>query len=444
MRFFSKQVPWTLVYAVSMGCCALQTLAQTVTSLTQTQTAKYAAFSNATSRLRLQYLLEATAATYPSLMASRAEARANEQDLEATQRQRWPTFSSSVESLTGNARSFPSRSLQVEQTVWDAGRVSARISEAQANVDQGYIKTILQRQELFLQVVAGWQNLMLATARAQVAAQTIKRLREFQAQMQRRVDAEASPRIDLELANARLLQTEVELETAQSNLQVALTRLEQLSGEQNLATFLPDLPTMPSLQETQGLAQKMSQIDWHRVAAEHPSVMRAQYEAQQAKSRLKVKQSEGWPQIYVRAFQPLGTLPTSSDTGMTTFIGLRYTPGAGLSNIIEAQALETRISSAELTVMTAHRDIQQTFLSDQEEWTNTRKRIAALEKSVQGSDLVLASYQRQFQAGRKTWQDLLNAVRELAQNQYALVDAQAAMMGAMYRLQIRMGQEPQY
>jgi adhesin transport system outer membrane protein len=444
MLFFSKQVPWTLVYAVSMGCCALQTLSQTVTSLTQTQTAKYATFSNATSRLRLQYLLEATAATYPSLMASRTEARANEQDLEATQRQRWPTFSSSVESLTGNARSFPSRSLQVEQTVWDAGRVSARISEAQANVDQGYIKTILQRQELFLQVVAGWQNLMLATARAQVAAQTIKRLREFQAQMQRRVDAEASPRIDLELANARLLQTEVELETAQSNLQVALTRLEQLSGEQNLATFLPDLPTMPSLQETQGLAQKMSQIDWHRVAAEHPSVMRAQYEAQQAKSRLKVKQSEGWPQIYVRAFQPLGTLPTSSDTGMTTFIGLRYTPGAGLSNIIEAQALETRISSAELTVMTAHRDIQQTFLSDQEEWTNTRKRIAALEKSVQGSDLVLASYQRQFQAGRKTWQDLLNAVRELAQNQYALVDAQAAMMGAMYRLQVRMGQEPQY
>jgi adhesin transport system outer membrane protein len=201
---------------------------------------------------------------------------------------------------------------------------------------------------------------------------------------------------------------------------------------------------MPSLQETQGLAQKMSQTDWHRIAAEHPSVLRSQFDAQQAKSRLKVKQSEGWPQIYVRAFQPLGTLPTSTDTAMTTFIGLRYTPGAGLSNVIEAQALETRISSAELMVLTAHRDIQQTLLSDQEELSNTRKRIAALEKSVQGSDLVLSSYQRQFQAGRKTWQDLLNAVRELAQNQYALVDAQAAMMGAMYRLQVRMGQDPQY
>ena len=437
MRFFFKRVPWALGYAVLLGCVGQQSLAQTVTNLSQ-------AAPRAASHLSLQYLLEVTAASYPSLLASRSEARATEQDLEATQRQRWPTFSSSIESRTGNARSFPSRTVQLEQTVWDAGRVSARISEVQASVDQGYVKTILQRQELFLQVVAAWQNLLAAASRAQVAGQTIKRLREFQAQMQRRVAAEASPRIDLELANARLLQTEVELETAHSSLQVALTRLEQLSGEQNLAIFLPDLPPMPSLQETQGLAQKMSQIDWHRVAAEHPSVMRAQFEAKQAKSRLKVKQSEGWPQIYVRAFQPLGTLPTSSDTGMTTFIGLRYTPGAGLSNIIEAQALETRISSAELMVLTAYRDIQQTLLSDQEEWSNTRKRIAALEKSVQGSDLVLASYLRQFQAGRKTWQDLLNAVRELAQNQYALVDAQATMMGAMYRLQVRMGQEPQY
>ena len=442
MRLLFKRMPWAFGYAVLLMFYCQQSLAQT--SKRMSQTLENTSSTNATSHLKLQYLLEATAASYPSLMASRADARANEQDLEATQRQRWPTLSSSVESLTGNARSFPSRSVQVEQTVWDAGRVSARISEAQASVDQGYVKAILQRQELFLQVVAGWQNLLSANGRSQVAVQTIQLLRTFQAQMQRRVEAEASPRIDLELANARLLQTEVELETAQSSLQVALTRLEQLSGEQNLAIFLPHLPAMPSLQETQGLAQKMSQIDWHRVAAEHPSVMRSQFEAIQAKSRLKVKQSEGWPQIYVRAFQPLGTLPTSSDTGMTTFIGLRYTPGAGLSNIIEAQALETRISSAELTVMTAHRDIQQTLLSDQEELANTRRRITALEKSVTGSDLVLASYQRQFQAGRKTWQDLLNAARELAQNQYALVDAQAAMMGAMYRLQVRMGQDPRY
>jgi adhesin transport system outer membrane protein len=39
--------------------------------------------------------------------------------------------------------------------------------------------------------------------------------------------------------------------------------------------------------------------------------------------------------------------------------------------------------------------------------------------------------------------DLLNAVRELAQNEYALADSRAAMAAAMYRLQIRSGQDVQ-
>lgn len=395
------------------------------------------------SPLSLRYLLEATAATYPSMLAARYEARATEQELDAAERQRWPTISSSVESQSGNGRSFPNRSFQVEQTVWDAGRVTARIQESQASVDLGRVRAILQRQELHLQVVASWQNLMGAVSRMGVASQTLEKLSAFQAQMTRRVEAEASPRIDLELANARMLQTEVELETAKSSLHVALTRLEQLSGEQNLSVYLPRLPAMPSLLETEVASRSMALVDLHLVAAEHPSVKRVEYEATQAKSRLQSKQSEGWPQIYVRSFQPIGTLPTSSDTGMTTFIGLRYTPGAGLSNFVEAQALETRVSVAEQMVLTAHRDLRQTLVSDQEELLNTRKRIAALEKAVEGSDLVLSSYQRQFQAGRKTWQDLLNAVRELAQNQYALVDAQASMIGALYRLQVRLGQDPQ-
>ena len=50
--------------------------------------------------------------------------------------------------------------------------------------------------------------------------------------------------------------------------------------------------------------------------------------------------------------------------------------------------------------------------------------------------MVLASFERQFQANRKTWLDLLNQVRELAQNEYALVDAQASLVSSRLRLEI--------
>ncbi len=301
----------------------------------------------------------------------------------------------------------------------------------------------LQQQDLFLQIVSAWQAMVGASERTRAAEQTLQRLRAYQAQMRRRVAVEASPRIDLELVDARFLQTEVELTTALTSLQVATTRLEQLSGLVRLAPRVRMVAPPPTLRDTQTFTERIQQTDWLFVASEHPVVAKARTEVAQVRQRLEAKKAEALPQVFVRSYQPIGAIPTSSDTRMSTFIGLRYTPGAGFSNLSEAQATASRITSAELAVEATLLEMQQTLQNDREEYINSRSRIAALEKAVNGSALVLESYQRQFEASRKTWQDLLNAVRELAQNQYALADAQASMIGAMHRLQIRMGLDPQ-
>jgi adhesin transport system outer membrane protein len=393
--------------------------------------------------ISLNYLLDSASATYPTLQAARLEARASSEDVSATERIRWPTISATVETYTGNARSYASRAVQVDQTIWDAGHNTARISESKALADISLLKVYLQQQDLFIQIVNAWQNMIGAIERVKVAELTVTRLQTYQAQMRRRVEAEASPRIDLELADARLLQTDVELTTAKTSLQVAITRLEQLSGEESLATRLQNANYRLTLISTQPFAKLLSDTDWLNVASEHPSSAKARIEVVQIRRRLEAKQAEGYPQLFVRVYKPVGVIPSSNDTSATTFVGWRYSPGAGFANFAEAQAIGTRISSSEQNVEAAIREIQQTLQNDREEFVNARSRIAALEKSVASSALVLESYQRQFQAGRKQWQDLLNQVRELAQNQYALADAQSAMVGAMSRLQIRMGQDPQ-
>ncbi len=77
--------------------------------------------------LTLSALLDNAAATYPSLQAARMEARASAQDVTTAERQRWPTFSAVTENGPSTLRSYPSRSLQVEGTLWDFGRNSARV-----------------------------------------------------------------------------------------------------------------------------------------------------------------------------------------------------------------------------------------------------------------------------------------------------------------------------
>ncbi len=392
--------------------------------------------------LTVDALYAAANQTHPLLLAARLEAQAGTIDINAVERQRWPSVSAVVESNTGNTTSLPSHSLRVQQIVWDGGLVSSRVTEAENQLIISKLRVGLQQKQLFLQITNAWQSLLAANARVQVAQKTMARLDGFKVQMQRRVDAEASSRIDLVLANSRQLQTQVELDAAQRNLKVALLKLEQLSGEVNLRQHLPNLAPFPPLSSAAPFINQLQQADWVELATRAPAVQIARSDVVSARNRLRSKEAERWPQLYVRVDKPVGNNYLNANNSTVTFAGLSYTPGAGFANVVEAEALATRIAKSEQGVEVAMKDIQEILQNDREEFLNAYTQISALEKSVLGSDMVLASFERQFQANRKTWLDLLNQVRELAQNEYALVDAQASLVGSRLRLEINMDQNP--
>lgn len=388
--------------------------------------------------LTLRELLDGADRSYPALRAARVESQASIEDADAVRRQRWATASMTTETNTGNLRVYPNKVVQVQQTLWDFGLVSSRIAEAEAASDVSFLDVSIQRQELFLQIISAWQSLQASRARYWFATGTLVRLDVYKEQMLRRVSAEASPRIDLELVDARLLQTRVEQVAAKAAEQLALTRLESLTGISSLRERVEQVESMPSLAETLPFTNLVKSMDWGDIAIKSSRVARARARVKQAEQRLESKKAEALPQIYARVYKPLNQTPFSSDTSTTTFVGLSYSTGAGFVTLAEAKALGTRISAAQLSVESDRLEELQTLQSDQEEYLNSRLRIDALEKAVIGSELVLASYKRQFEAGKKTWLDLLNAVREVAQNEYGLADARATMLGSMSRLQLRM------
>jgi len=243
----------------------------------------------------------------------------------------------------------------------------------------------------------------------------------------------------LELVDARLLQTQVEHVAAIAAERLALTRLENLTGVGALRDRAEQVDSMPSLSETHQFTSVVKAADLYDVSVKSLRVAKARAKVKQAEQRFESKKAEALPQIYARVYKPLNVTPFSGDTSTTTFVGLSYSTGAGFSTMAEAKALGTRISAAQLSVESERLEELQTLQSDQEEYINSRLRVDALEKAVMGSELVLASYKRQFEAGKKTWLDLLNAVREVAQNEYSLADARASMLGSMSRLQLRMG-----
>lgn len=121
-----------------------------VLSVTAANAQSHATFQ----QLILYELLENASNSYPALRAARFEAVASAEDTTAVRRQFWPAMSVTSESNSGNLRSFPTNALQVQQTIWDFGRLSARVDEAVAAADLSLLNAYLQQQELFLQIVS--------------------------------------------------------------------------------------------------------------------------------------------------------------------------------------------------------------------------------------------------------------------------------------------------
>lgn len=435
MNAFATRYPCTLVCAfVIYSFLSGSAQAESITSAASMT-------PRTTDAITLQGLMAQALATHPSVRAARVDQQAAQQDVETARLQRWPVLSATLESRDSNVATTSARALSLEQILWDGGRVAARVAETSSISEMGVARIQALRQELALQVIGAWQTWVSAQGRAAIADATIKQLGDYRERMRRRVEAQASPLIELDLVEARLLQTQVELNQARANARIAVAKLEQLTGWSGLEQRLASDGAMAATDNVRQQAAEVIAVDVDAAADRAPAVAMARAEAQAARSRLDQKQAEKYPQLYLRLNQPIagGTVGNQS---LAVFVGLRYSPGAGFSQLSETKSVALRAQSAEESIDLTRREAANALRADTAELAAALDRLPAAESSVAGGDRVLESYLRQFAASRKTWQDVLNAARELAQNKYSQVDIQASLLGALYRLWVRLGRFP--
>jgi outer membrane protein TolC len=263
----------------------------------------------------LQRLLEAASTNHPNLRAAQSFIQASQQDISSANRLRWPELSLVIESdQNKQPTSTPSRNARLQQTLWDFGRVSHLISESEVNSELAYIGKDLQELDLHLQIIKAWEDMLASNRRLTFARASLDTLNAFQAQMQRRVNAMASPSIDLELVESRLLQTQVEYNNAQSQLSHSLFVLEQLSGLSQLKHRLEAHAEPLPLARLKKLELEFQAADWPVLARSHPTVREAELEHQVALRQLDSQTAAQFPQIYLRIEKPLAKTQFNTNT----------------------------------------------------------------------------------------------------------------------------------
>jgi adhesin transport system outer membrane protein len=392
----------------------------------------------------LSTLVTAAVRNHPAAQSAQAKRRAALQDVAVAERSKWPTLTATTESKVGGAdAASQAMALHIEQTLWDNGAGDARISAAANMAEISALQVTLEQQDLAVKTINAWEAMLSAQRRLNAANMTVTVIEDFKAQMTRRVDSKASPAIDLALVEARLLQTQVERLAAANGLRMALQSLSRLTGMTQLAeqawADAPQVAAPPSRAGVAAFRMQLRAVDRGALTSNHPLVQKAQLEYAVANAQLKTKLADRWPQAYVRIEQPLANNPLTGSNQASYLVGLRYAPGAGFSTQLEAAALAERLEAQSHDIDAATRTVTQLVFDDEQTFETNAIQAQAQGESLLGAQRVLASYERQFQAGRKTWQDLLNAAREVVQSEFNLGDAQSAMQGAMYRLQVRLG-----
>ncbi len=385
-------------------------------------------------------LLESAEANNPDIKAARNQLQASDRDIDAAKWKLWPSVSLVSESNTAQSQSASvrSNSMRLEQTLYDFGKVRSQISEYQSARQSSSAQLDSKVLDIKLQIVNLWQSLFVGVRKKEISDRQIQQLANYDQQINNRITKGATPIIERELTTSRLLQAGIERKSVISGIDNALLKLQALTGMSSLKAEIS--PEKMLIRSHDPLLRFMPPQGLEDLVSLHPAVMKAENDKTVLSHRLRSMQSDQLPQLYMRVDKPLQPTSVYPNTSPSVYTGLRFSLDGGLSGLESLQAMSSRLQAAEEAVESSRLDVRQAVESDISELNANKAKIGDATQAIKSSIDVLRSYERQFQAGRKSWQDLLNALRELTQNEFALAETEAAGFAAMYRIQLRSGQ----
>lgn len=387
---------------------------------------------NAAQDWTLESLMRATLEAHPALTGKRAQHAAAIADRSGAEWQRYPTPSLETTRHEGSTGWL----LRLDQPLWAGGRIDAGIAAAGSRVEAANAGVIESRNELALKVVAAGiearrQQERLAITRAGLAEHT--RLLDM---IQRRVAQEVSPSADLALAESRRLTSANEVSVANQALLAALTQLGQLTGQtvERVAAGGFDATAPADTVTSAAAGERLIK----RALDHAPVLRRLARELDAANAEIDAKRAVYSPQVLLRLENSYSGLPGAQRDNRAMLV-LQAQPGAGMSAVAGVEAAVARREAARMAQEVAVREIRERVSLDLNEWLSAGERVANAERVRSTATEVSVSYARQYVAGRKTWLDVLNAVREASQAELSLVDAQTQQQAAALRLRILTG-----
>ena len=385
----------------------------------------------------LEPLIASALSSHPSQKSQLLLLQSAQAGIESARWQFYPTPSLSVEQV-GASPTDPSyqgtnsvKRLSLQQPLWTGGRLTAGLQKAQANVSVSQASVDEVRQQLALRVLQNYVEWMAAHLKIRVHEKSTATHDRLHALVKRRIEKGVAPKSDATLVVARLKSLLSDTAVLRAQEDISLARLGQLVGHQVLSAELALTLAIPN----EWKSELPILLDQALVIS--PSLLKARSLVRVQESVVAERRADVSPEVYLRAEKQYGNFLYRNATSESRIsIGVTSHFGAGLSSLSGIDGAKSMYLAALEEVEAQGRIVSEQVLADYTLAASAKSRTIALQAALKAALEVSQSYDRQFLAGRKTWLDVMNAARELAQIEVQLADLESTQVIATWRLAI--------
>lgn len=355
----------------------------------------------------------------PAISAARASLTAAGYEVRAARWMRYPSVS--LGTATGDSL-FGDITTQVDvfQPIWDGGRIEGGVARARAVETVARAGVAETELDVLLRLSAAYYDAMRARRMAGIMAESLAEHRRLVESMARRVRQEISPRTDLELALARAAQVEQELAAIEAQDRAAAQRFRTLIGDPDFDLGAPPV-YQPAAHHPFGDEAVTLAVGCH------PRIARLAADAETAEAEVRMRRAEAMPTLGAQ-------YSYDRFSGHQVGLALRMQTAGGLAPVASAEAASARRLGVEQQVRLARQEVEEAMALDLVENLSARARIDSTGVAADSTALVMDSFLRQFAAGRRTWLDVMNAVRERTAARINRVEVETSAMASSTRL----------
>ncbi len=377
--------------------------------------------------VRLTELLDLAMTQHPTILQSLSQAQAAGHDLAAAKWGRFPSASTEMRSDNTASQSI----VRLEQPLWAGGRIDGRIDQSEANLRLAGAAVREAELNALTQVSVSFFDVQRLLDRLSSADDNVQEHQRLLGLITRRVEAKISPEADAILATARLQQAQTERLQIRRQLETTRNTLTQWAGPIQGRLVSPSAIDYKRTPTPQLMLEQVLAVSGQRAR------LLAQIES--AEAQIAVAKAQGLPTL-VAGVQRVVSGPLYTPDRSRGYLSLQYQPGAGLSALSGVSSAVAKKAAAERELEALDRSLESQAKSLDSDIEVLQAQLQPAQDLLAGTRDVVDSYLRQYQVGRKSWLDVLNALREKTQAQYNLADVRSALQQSQIKMLLLTGE----